>query len=357
MHDNKQRSNRIDYIRCMALLMVLLGHTLTGSTDQSESSFAFRLIWSLQMPLFFLISGYVTRFSRKIDSFPVLVIRIVRRTFQLLWPFAIWTFLIRGVLFGQTQVLQIKWLVYHMDSAYWFLFSLWVISLEHLCAEYLTCVFLLNKRICGYILFFGLIMALLVTIMILMGRDFLGGKLTLYYSAFYLIGAMPGIDNIIASLSFRTVRQYTVLGIIIWGAILWNYDFYSSPDTLSFIVFRFASSLIGCASIFGLFEVVGHCHISLIPVRRVLLWIGRHTLEIYLVHYFYLNIITVAPHPNHASLLGLCVVSLDFFITLLLSSLTTAVLSITKFSRLFFFGKETKKVLSHGQNDTADFHL
>ena len=53
MHDNKQRSNRIDYIRCMALLMVLLGHTLTGSTDQSESSFAFRLIWSLQMPLFF----------------------------------------------------------------------------------------------------------------------------------------------------------------------------------------------------------------------------------------------------------------------------------------------------------------
>ncbi len=63
-----QRNNFVDIIRGIAMLLVVLGHTMTGSSKDSQSSFLFNFIWALQMPLFMIISGYVVKFSRKPDT-------------------------------------------------------------------------------------------------------------------------------------------------------------------------------------------------------------------------------------------------------------------------------------------------
>ncbi|MCD7771860.1 MAG: acyltransferase family protein [Oscillospiraceae bacterium] len=58
------RNKNVDILRGIAMLMVILGHTMTGYTENSQDTLLFNIIWTLQMPLFILISGYVTKYSR-----------------------------------------------------------------------------------------------------------------------------------------------------------------------------------------------------------------------------------------------------------------------------------------------------
>lgn len=48
-----KRNEFVDVMRGVAILLVVLGHTMTGCTANSESSFLYNVIWSIQMPLFF----------------------------------------------------------------------------------------------------------------------------------------------------------------------------------------------------------------------------------------------------------------------------------------------------------------
>ena len=65
----KQRNAHVDYIRGIAILLVMLGHTVSnnGMNDFADSGM-YKVIFALQMPLFMLVSGYVTKYSRPIFS-------------------------------------------------------------------------------------------------------------------------------------------------------------------------------------------------------------------------------------------------------------------------------------------------
>ena len=41
---------------------------MTGCTVGAEESFLFNIVWSLQMPMFILISGYVTKYRLDVDG-------------------------------------------------------------------------------------------------------------------------------------------------------------------------------------------------------------------------------------------------------------------------------------------------
>lgn len=76
----KNRNQFVDIMRGIAMLLVVLGHTITGCTIGSHQTFLSNLIWSLQMPLFILISGYVTKYSYEIKDISSLWLYIKRRT-------------------------------------------------------------------------------------------------------------------------------------------------------------------------------------------------------------------------------------------------------------------------------------
>lgn len=123
-----ERNVAVDVLRGIAILMVVLGHTMSGCTLNSENTFLFRVIWSLQMPLFMLISGYVTKYSKPIVSGKALLRLLKKRSLSYLIP---WIGMDgRGARFslGESSYLDIPWLLWHMDSGYWFLFSLWTIT-------------------------------------------------------------------------------------------------------------------------------------------------------------------------------------------------------------------------------------
>ena len=62
------RNNTVDIIRGFAMLLVVLGHTISGTVREYSNSLLFQVIWTLQMPLFIIISGYVTRYSRPLTG-------------------------------------------------------------------------------------------------------------------------------------------------------------------------------------------------------------------------------------------------------------------------------------------------
>ena len=81
------------------------------------------------MPLFILISGYVTRYSREVSDFKGLCVYMWRRTVAYILPWIVWSIGIRGILFGETNFLNIRFMPWHMDSGYWFLPTIWTIDL------------------------------------------------------------------------------------------------------------------------------------------------------------------------------------------------------------------------------------
>lgn len=136
--DKGTRNQFVDIMRGIAMLLVVFQHTMSVSTIGAETSFVFNIAWSLQMPLFILISGYVTKYSYKISNIKDLLEYVKRRTLAYMFPWIIWTVLVRGILFGQKGFLDIKTLLWHMDSGYWFLATIWTISIVFGIASFLA---------------------------------------------------------------------------------------------------------------------------------------------------------------------------------------------------------------------------
>ena len=180
MVEEKKRNQFVDIMRGIAMLLVVLGHTMTGSTINSQSSFLFNVIWTLQMPLFILISGYVTRYSKELENKSELIFYLKKRTFSYLLPWFIWTVLVRGVIFGENSFLNPRFILWHMDNGYWFLFSIWTITVIYGISNLIGAKITTNryKRMLAtggaYIL--GLL--LLAGIGAVFGISFLGIKLT-----------------------------------------------------------------------------------------------------------------------------------------------------------------------------------
>ena len=80
MEKAENRNQFVDIMRGIAMLLVVLQHTMSGCTVGAENTFVFNIAWSLQMPLFILISGYVTKYSRPISDGKGLWKYVKRRT-------------------------------------------------------------------------------------------------------------------------------------------------------------------------------------------------------------------------------------------------------------------------------------
>lgn len=339
MADTKiKRNTTVDVLRGIAMLLVVLGHTMTGCTEGSQDSFLFQVIWSLQMPLFILISGYVTRYSKTINTISDLGKILWKRTAAYLIPWCFWSFLVRGLIFQQSNYLNIKWLLWHMDSGYWFLFALWTIvvifSISHfiankMCKENIKAAFLIKTiaYICG--------MGVLVGIGIVFGMAFLAIKLTLYYMPFYYAGHIYGVvqDKILALTKGRcAIKIISALCLAFWLVIITRVNLYYSEDGGMALIIRAIASILGCVAICSL---IGSNDYSSnndflkpkIVFRSFFIWSGNNSLQIYLLHGFFLNLLTMQNKPMFSNAEGIVLVSLNYLATL---SLLWVVINLLK---------------------------
>lgn len=341
MEKTVKRNQFIDIMRGIAMLLVVLGHTMTGCTVDSQKSFLFNVVWSLQMPLFILISGYVTKYSRSICDGKGLWKYVKRRTIAYMIPWAVWSFLVRGVIFGQDGFLNIKSLLWNMDSGYWFLATIWTISIIFGVASYLAERIGKSNAVKKQIALFGfylLGMILLVGIGMVVGLSFFAIKLTLYYMPFYYAGYLYGqIDDKLLSTDKgkKIVDCCVALCFVIWFFIILRFSLYEMSDSGLAIILRAATSLAGCIAVCGLCNGIFSDKIG-----GGMAWIGEHSLEVYLAHYLLLSLIKLENNPSFYSPMGLTLVLVNYLLTVLLVVLIIVAINKNKTLRVVLTGKK-----------------
>lgn len=420
----EQKSNRnptIDIIRGIAMLMVVLGHTMTGCTVNAENSFLFNVIWTLQMPLFMLISGYVTKYSRTITSGKAYGKFIYKKTLAYLLPWTVWTFVVRGLIFKQTLYLNVKYILFHMDSGYWFLFTLWTIVMIYGFAQFLSELLCANKskftKLLVLTIVYVLGMTILASVGLVTGLSFLCIKLTLYYMPFYFAGFLFGqLDTKLFEYKHgNTIKEIAVAVCFIgWIALMVRFNFYSIGDGIGGIILRALASMMGCIAVCGfiskLFEnkpeleksrgggIASQCRCTLsgdisnplsasvdgkvqpnAELRRTgrnhvnpielysdrvhsvrcnevnqsksgvrygsfwegsLSWIGQHSLEIYLLHGFTLNLLQNQVKPIFSTFSGVVLASVNYFVTVVLTCGIAALMDENRCLIFALFGKK-----------------
>lgn len=337
---NKQRNQTVDILRGLAMLMVVLGHTMTGCTENSQESFLFNVIWSLQMPLFILISGYVTKYSRPIVNCITYVRFVRKKTFAYLLPWLVWTFVVRGLIFGQTSYLDIKFVMFNMDSGYWFLFTLWTIVMVYGLAQFLSGCICKQKnkyrKLITFTVFYLLGMIGLVAVGLVTGLAFLGIKLTLYYMPFYYVGFLFGqFDAKLFEYKYGDRIKDTMVAVSFacWLALMARFNFYSIGDDFRGIILRVLASMMGCIAVCGL---VPRLYTSAGGVLRET---GIHSLEIYLTHYLILAMIKLSTPPAIQTPEGILLMSLNFIVTMVIATVTIMLINQNKIMKLILFGK------------------
>lgn len=145
---NSMRDSRLDWVRGLAAIIVVIGHVMQRF-DGYNDNVLFNIIFSIQMPLFMMVSGYASTYSKPITDKKSLWNHLSKRLRALLLPWASFTILAFFLidLSHHSFVDFIKYSTYHMESAFWFLFSLWTIDLLFSLASYFCLIFNKNREL------------------------------------------------------------------------------------------------------------------------------------------------------------------------------------------------------------------
>lgn len=339
----QQRNPIVDIIRGFAMLLVVLGHTMSGTVSWYSDSLLFQIIWTLQMPLFIIISGYVTRYSRPLTDASGFWKFIKKRTLAYMLPWLVWTILVRGLIFGQADFLNIKHLLWHMDSGYWFLVTIWTISMIFGIADCLSNKWFkdIKLNVISHLALCGIGMVGLAAIGYFAGFGFFAIKLTLYYLPIYLLGYLYGKIQgwLMSKENAKTIINcVVVVSLGLWLAAINRFDFYAGGDGALMIAGRFITSILGCAAVIGLMSAI--CNGG---GYRPLGWTGVHSLEIYVTHYLFLRLVPSLGLPVLSSMEGLLSLGLNFALTLLLTVATIKLAQSNKVMNYLLYAKQEQK--------------
>lgn len=270
------RLTHIDILKGIAILLVVMGHLFVPYTDYLDSPIN-QMIYSVHMPLFFFLSGFV--FHVKKDAPHWLGKAVVTKVITLLFPFISFS-----ILYSLCMGISYYGLLFanEMHNGYWFtlvLFEIMVISLI---------VNLINKwggvkldfvlNVCITIMLLGIVYLDLIPApyKTLLSTDKVA-KFYMYFQMGKFVNTYTSIKNV-----FRS--QYTyIIGLISYTVLfaIWGYDL-QSVNACSFIL--------PICGIIVLVNVVEKNQ-SVLGYRGILPWIGQHSLEIYLIHFFVLSAI------------------------------------------------------------------
>lgn len=320
----------IDAIRGAAALMIPLFHTLLY-INGGGNCVLFNMLQALQIPLFMLVSGYVTRYNKPLGSGCDMRKVLWRRSFAYLVPWFVWSILMRWEAMSNKG--GISYLLWHMDTGMWFLSTLWLI-----CVIFILAGFLAVRWIRGNVIALFAVVALfcgfLVAIGLVMGISFLGIKFVLYYTLFYGMGFLWGKfkETIEAWAHYEKVKgiceSLLLLGFVL---VAYNVNLFAE-DSLRTVILRILASVGGCVV---MIDIIAR---DTSWLSRKLAWVGSCSLEMYVLHFFMLNIISPKGLELH-TLSGVLTVGVNYILTVSFTLVAIYVLNRNKYCRLFLFGK------------------
>ena len=305
-----------------------MGHVLIMGIHNIDRAFLFKFIGTLHMPLFFFISGY---FSYKLIEGKIAYPNMLNRFKQLIVPFffvsMLWIYYFPHS--GIESPLISSWQGLYSDSSkngYWFTLCLFEMMLIFLS---LIPIFNRVKNTILQVLIIGVIY-FLINIFIQYGNDdisnYLSLPLMIIYLPIFFIGIFAQKYKQLFEDSLKNNAFFTTSIIIGSLAIYYTCYFWEFPQLPSFIT-NLITTISHLSVVIIAFTVIKPwCEKAYATNKpsfaiRALQYIGKESLSIYLLHYFFLFPMTAFRQPMIDMGLG--------FTPLFVVSIITSVIIIT----------------------------
>lgn len=324
----RKRIEDIDVLRGMAMCIVVLGHAIQTTYAEADSFLIYRVITSVQMPLFMYISGYVTfNPDRIIDKF-----WLMRRCKLLIIPFLSWIlvpFILKGDYDFSTWGGRICTVIQHPGNGLWFLLVLFYCCVM-LYVPSAVCRYTSNNKLLAICIVIEILVVKFLMYMLFF-YDF-GLQELAWMSPFYFLGYYSGKWK-----ALRISRKWKVLVSFLFVVLV---KYYRRTDVPVFLIhidlpYPYLEILTSVyndiLAVFGIIMVAFLAEMISGWIKKVLIEIGKKTLEVYVMHLLFLGIAENIGNPVVCTIV-------KFFTCLTLPILTASVLYSGNVT-LILFGK------------------
>lgn len=331
---NTKRLRYFDVIKGIAIFMVVMGHVLCIGIRGIDQSILFKIIGQTHMPLFFFISGY---FSYKVASNGVQFARpnLWIRFKQLIIPFlvvsSIWIYYFLHS--GLQSPIDSTWRGLYLSitkNGYWFTPCLFEIIFLYAGATFVLrkCKSITSECISIFILWIILGCVTFVLERHPMG-DILGLEPTYSFFPAFIYGVLARKHNDTFNALLKSNTAYTlslIMCVIIMYILMYFWEFpfmafkpiaWCIPGLLHIFLVVVAIRLVRPWSEKVLDE--NRCSTVSCSIARCWEYMGKESLSIYLLHYFFLFPLTALQEPLRG-------MALDFVPTFVVSFATAAVI-------------------------------
>ena len=321
------RIYELDYIRGIAMLMVVMGHVLLFSL-KIEHTALIGIIGICEMPLFFVVSGYLTHKERE-ENFKRMLSRLLIRSRTLLVPLVVWS-IVRNICDGTVSYSLSD--IYR--GGYWFFLAWWLCDVLNMFSAYLSKKFRLGML--GDALLYGFVYAV-----ILLGRikniD-LGGVLPVqsvqYYFPFFVMGLLMRKYQFLNGMVLNKYSYAVGMLLLIIG---WYFSFIES------FVIWFVAALGAVVVVWMACREIN----SDLKVARILSIVGMNTLPIYAIHYLFIGVLPNTLHEmvyiSNGFFFQLVVSFVYAVFAIILCLLVDRILSLNPITRMLFWGESKKR--------------
>lgn len=271
----KTRDVRFDVLKGVATLIVVFGHVLQYSIKGYENSLIFNVIWSLQIPLFMVVSGYFS-LSSKEPAAKKLGNQLVRY----LWPCVTYFVVLCIAYHYENPISSAFNLLWHLEGTLWYLVVLAFLSIFSFCATKISSMTKISGGVLYSVVFFGMTVLFAIPGLKL-GLTFLGIKYVLYYSLFYWLGHMWHLVKNANVSNIESVAD-TIFAVfsVVYFYIICNVNLYLTGDTVLEILPRLIASVCGVYIVcFAATRLKNDG-----KVMQAIATVGQNSLELYYIH-------------------------------------------------------------------------
>lgn len=280
---NKQvmesRTAYFDVLKCLAIVFVVIGHVDSMKLEISTYDTLRGCIeYTFQMPLFFFISGIFA--NHGIDKGEPLLVLLWKKVKTLFWPALVFSCIYLLVKEGRVGIPTTGL------GCFWFTFTLFECFVIYYVFAYLLRGHrkLLNVLLAFISVGFVVMLALKIDSTKIYYLDL--NHLTKYFQYFYL----GTLFSLFSKVGDKFLRNQLIYAVCLTTFCVLMYLIYT--QTLSGIVFSLSRDIVvrylGLYIVFSIFynqqEACNNENLFMNAVR----YIGRHSLEVYLLHFFFL---------------------------------------------------------------------
>lgn len=285
------RDNTVDIIRGIAILLVVIGHTIQYNTHNFDDNIVFKLIYSFHMPLFMFISGYVLAIHPpKLSNMNF----IAKKFNQLVIPFLVWYFCI--AYFANNQFVSVdffdyaKRLIISPAYGYWFL---WILFINFIIFSGISAT---NQHVPEW---FTIILVILI--IKFLPTFYFGHVLVKLYLPFFFGGYLfAKYKNNIVRLSYK---KYIPLFYVLFLFLLYFWTRTTPSPIIELIHIQFSKNMIfhlnelyhfvtSFIGIFLIFDITNRFLLNFKYSNYLSLLGTNYTLDIYVIHIYFISLIS-----------------------------------------------------------------